>query len=136
MKIRTYSELIQLATFKERWEYLALRGEVGADTFGFDRFLNQNFYHSPEWRRARRDAIVRDSGCDLGLREREIFDSHYVHHMNPMTVRDLDEGNPDIINLEYLITVSHSTHNAIHYGDENLLPPPFVERKPGDTRLW
>lgn len=127
---------MSLPTFKERWEYLSLKAQVGAATFGFERYLNQDFYNSKQWRNARRDVIVRDNGCDLGFSDLEIHEGLYVHHMNPLTIEDLEHGNPDIINPEYLITVSHLTHNAIHYGDERLLPKPFIERQPGDTKLW
>jgi len=136
MKIRTFTELNQLETFKERWEYLALKGSVGEPTFGFERWINQEFYASREWKQARRQTIIRDNGCDLGIANREIHEGLYVHHMNPMTVEDIVDGNLDIINPEYLITVAHLTHNAIHYGDERLLPRPLIDRKPGDTKLW
>jgi hypothetical protein len=136
MKIRTYSELKQLGTFKERWEYLALKGTVGETTFGFERWINQDFYRSREWKYARRQAIIRDNGCDLGMPDHEIYEDLYVHHMNPMSVEDITSGSEKIIDPEYLITVAHLTHNAIHYGDERLLPQPFVERKPGDTKFW
>jgi len=136
MKIRTYTELIQFASFKERWEYLALRGEVGKETFGSDRWINQAFYQSQQWRKVRRDVIVRDNGCDLGLDGHEIPEGLYVHHMNPMAVTHIVEDDPAILDPEFLITVSHDTHNAIHYGDERLLPRPFVPRSPGDTKLW
>ncbi len=136
MRIRTYSELRRIDTFKGRYKYLALRGEVGESTFGFDRYVNQQFYRSREWRHIRDEVIVRDSGCDLGFEGHEIHDRTYIHHMNPMTVEDIREGNPDILDPEFLITVTHNTHNAIHYGDENLLPKPPVERRFGDTNLW
>jgi hypothetical protein len=126
----------QLKTFKERWEYLRLRGQVGESTFGFDRHLNQDFYTSREWRNVRKEVIIRDNGCDLGIPDLEIHEGLYIHHMNPLTIEDIESGNPDIIDPRFLITVSHLTHNAIHYGDERLLPKPFVERKPGDTNLW
>ncbi len=136
MTIRTYTELKQLVTFKERWEYLALKGSVGEATFGFERWINQEFYASREWKHARRQVIIRDNGCDLGFSDREIHEGLYVHHMNPMSVDDIVNGGDKILDPEYLITVAHQTHNAIHYGDERLLPQPFVERKPGDTKLW
>ena len=135
-KIRTYSELVRLDSFEERYKYLALQVQVGRETFGFDRYLNQDFYTSAEWRKARRVAIIRDNGCDLGLDGWEIHEGLYVHHMNPLTVDDIVENNPDILNPEYLITVTLETHNAIHYGDERLLPRPLIERTPGDTKLW
>lgn len=134
--IRKYSELRGLDTFKERYEYLRLRGGVGEETFGFDRYLNQRFYRSREWKNIRDYVIVRDEGCDLGVEGYEIHDKIIIHHMNPMVIDDLVHGNPDILDPEYLITVSHDTHNAIHYGDESLLTKVLVERRPGDTRLW
>lgn len=136
MKIRTYAELLTISTFEERYKYLALRGEVGRSTFGFDRYLNQDFYRSREWRTARRLVIIRDNGCDMGLDGYEIHDGLYVHHMNPMTAGDIVSGDDTILDPDFLITVTHGTHNAIHYGDENLLPRPLVERMPGDTQLW
>lgn len=136
MRLRTYSELRQLSTFKERFRYLQLRGEVGEATFGFDRYLNQRFYRSREWRHIRDHVIARDEACDLGIPGYEIYDKIIIHHMNPMRREDLIHGNDDIIDPEYLISVTHNTHNAIHYGDESLLPTALVERAPGDTRLW
>lgn len=126
----------QFFTFEERYEYLKLRASVGEATFGYDRWLNQNFYRSTEWKHARDVAIIRDQGSDLGVEGYEIFDRIIIHHMNPMRLEDLDEFNPDNINPEYLITTTHNTHNAIHYGDASLLQTQFVERRPGDTRLW
>jgi hypothetical protein len=134
--IRAYSDLRRLRSFEERYKYLALRGEVGRSTFGFDRYLNQRFYTSTQWRQLRNHVITRDLGCDLGIEGYEIHDRVYIHHMNPMTVRDIEEGDPRILDPEFLITTTHQTHNAIHYGDESLLPRPFVERRPGDTKLW
>lgn len=136
MTIRTYSELRSLRTYEERFRYLQLRGSVGQDTFGFERHINQRFYTSHQWRTARRDVIARDLGLDLGCDGYEIFDKIIVHHMNPMDADAIEHGDPDILNPEYLITTTHHTHNAIHYGDENLLRKPMVERRPGDTRLW
>lgn len=138
MRIRTYSELRRLPTLEERYHYLALGGEVGKSTFGFDRHINQGFYSSREWRRIRDEVIVRDNGCDLGVEGYEIFDRKgiYIHHMNPMNVGDIIDGDDDILNPEYLISTTHRTHNAIHYGDERQLPRQFVERRPGDTDLW
>jgi hypothetical protein len=135
-KIRTYSELVKFETFEERFRYLALSGVVGDPTFGYDRWLNQDFYSSREWKLARRDVIARDLGCDLGIEGYEIHERALVHHMNPMVLEDLSEGNRSIVDPEFLITVTHRTHNAIHYGDERQLPRPVVERKPGDTKLW
>lgn len=135
--IRRYSELRHISDFYERFDYLSLRGVVGEATFGSERYLNQRFYRSPEWRKARRDTIARDMGCDLGISGFEIFSDIYVHHMNPIVIDDLDDTfNPDIINPEFLITVTHKTHNAIHYGDASQLPQLIVERRPGDTTLW
>jgi hypothetical protein len=134
--IRTYSELSRISTFEQRFAYLALNGQVGRSTFGFDRWVNQRFYTSREWRRVRRDVIVRDNGCDLGVLGYEINDRVVIHHMNPMMAEDIIHGEEDIIDPEFLITTTHDTHNAIHYGDESLLPRAPVERRPGDTQLW
>lgn len=120
----------------DRYEYLRLRASVGDITFGHERWFNQQFYRSREWKRARDIVITRDLGRDLGIIGQEIYDQIFVHHMNPITMEDLESGDPDIFDPEYLITTCHNTHNAIHYGDETLLPKPFVERFPGDTRLW
>lgn len=136
MKVRSYSELRRLETFEDRYRYLALRGIVGESTFGFDRYLNQEFYRSTEWRNARSAIIVRDQGCDLGIDGYEIHNRLYIHHMNPMTVRDIVDGDPSILDPEFLITTTHKTHNAIHYGDERMLSRPLVERHAGDTKLW
>lgn len=136
MRIRTYSELSQIPTFEERYEYLALRGVVGEPTFGYDRWLNQAFYRSAEWRNIRNYVISRDLGCDLGVEGYEIHDKVIIHHMNPMQQTDLLHGNDDIVNLEYLISTTHKTHNAIHYGDASLLPKQYTPRRPGDTKLW
>ena len=134
--IRTFSELSQLTSFLDRFRYLQLRGEVGRSTFGFDRYLNQNFYRSTQWKHVRNHVIARDQGCDLAFPDHEIHDRIYIHHMNPMRVEDIVHGNEDILEPEFLISTTHRTHNAIHYGDESLLPKPFVERRPGDTKLW
>ena len=137
MKIRSYSEMVRgYDTFEERYRYLALKGKVGENTFGFDRWINQQFYVSREWRHVRSYVINRDEGCDLGVEGHEIHDKVIIHHINPMRFLDIADGNADILNPEFLITVSQRTHNAIHYGDESLLPQPFVERRPGDTKLW
>lgn len=133
---RTYTELAELPTFEDRYHYLALRGQVGASTFGFDRWVNQQFYRSREWRQIRNHVIARDNGCDLGIDGYEIYDRVYIHHMNPIGVREIVHGDEDIIDPEYLITTTHQTHNAIHYGDESLLPRLSVERSAGDTQLW
>ncbi len=135
--IRRYSELIKLPTFEERFEYLKLDGRVGNMTYGSDRIFNQAFYHSKEWRDFRNKVIARDNGCDLGIEDREIFDKLIVHHINPMTIKDLEEGGEDLFDMENFICCSHNTHEAIHYGDSSLLiKTEFVERRPGDTKLW
>lgn len=135
-KTRCYRELRRLGTFEERFAYLKLQGEVGFSTFGFDRYLNQEFYASREWRQIRRHVIIRDNGCDLGVDGYEIHGRLYIHHMNPMNPNDITHGNMDILDPEFLITTTHRTHNAIHYGDENLLLKRHVERRRGDTKLW
>lgn len=134
--IRTYSELSKFKTFEERYRYLALGGGVCDPTFGNDRWVNQQFYASREWKLARRDVIARDLGCDLGVEGYEIHGRIVVHHMNPMVLEDISEGHLSIMDPEFLITTTHDTHNAIHYGDERQLPRPLVERAPGDTKLW
>lgn len=136
MRIRDYSHLSRLETFKERFEYLKLGGNVGEATFGFDRYLNQKFYMSVEWRRAREMVIIRDSACDLGVPGRDIYDSLLVHHMNPVVVDDIISHAEWILDPEFLITTTQLTHNAIHFGDASLLSQPFVERRQGDTKLW
>lgn len=135
-RIRTYSELSSYSNIMDRFRYLSLGGSVGLSTFGFDRHINQKFYKSKEWRDIRHHVIARDEGCDLGVLGYEIFDRPVIHHMNPMTVDSIVHDNADILDPEFLITTTHDTHNAIHYGDESLLPKPFVERSPGDTQLW
>lgn len=134
--IRSYSELVQLDSFEKRYEYLALRGQVGESTFGFDRYINQQFYRSRQWKQVRHEIITRDLGCDLGMAGCEIYSDLYIHHMNPMSVEEIDRGVSRILDPENLITTCHRTHNAIHYGDATLLAKPFVERRPGDTKLW
>lgn len=136
LMIRTYSELLTIPTFEERYEYLKLSGRVAEQTFGFDRWLNQVFYRSSQWRQLRNQIIIRDNGCDLGIEGREIFDKIYVHHMNPLLKNDIVDKTEYLLNPEYLICVSHMTHEAIHYGDSNLLMKDFVERTPGDTSPW
>lgn len=133
MSRRSYSELSELETFDERFRYLALRGLVGDETFGFERQLNQEFYHSPAWRRVRRLVLLRDNNCDLGVQGYDIPYGLHIHHMNPVTRDDLYEMNPDILDPEFLISTTQLTHNAIHYGDERQLPRSFTERRPGDT---
>ncbi len=134
--IKCYSELIRLPTFLERYEYLRLNGSVGKETFGFDRYLNQAFYRSPEWRRIRDAVIVRDRGCDLGIPGRDIFARIIIHHMNPILPEDIRSRNDMILDPEYLITTMHDTHLAIHYGDDHALPQEPIERHPGDTCPW
>ena len=134
--IRTYSELIQLPTLEERFDYLRLDGVVGKDTFGFDRYLNQQFYRSSEWKRIRNQVIVRDNGCDLGIDEYEIHGRILIHHMNPISIEDLQYTSDLLMNPEYLICVSHRTHNAIHYGDESLIVTTPIERSQNDTCPW
>ena len=136
MTIRTYSELITLSTFEERFEYLKLRGSVGKDTFGHDRYLNQIFYTSQEWKRLRDEIIIRDNGCDLGIEGREIRGKLYIHHLNPLGTTDILTRSEYLMNPEYLICVSFETHNAIHYGDINLLPRDPIERRQNDTCPW
>jgi len=133
---RSFSELSQLETFVERFDYLKLKGVVGDRTFGSERHRNQQFYRSREWRLIRDEVIARDYGCDLGMEGFDIYDRILIHHMNPMVPEDIIHGNEDILDPEYLISVTHRTHNAIHYGDRSLLALPVVERRPGDTRLW
>jgi hypothetical protein len=133
---RSYAALSQIETFEERFRYLALRGSVGAATFGFDRYINQMFYSSRQWKHVRMYIIARDLGCDLGVEGYEIFGRVVIHHMNPITAEDISHGDSDILEPEFLITTSHQTHNAIHYGNEKLLPKPHVTRIPGDTKLW
>lgn len=136
MKIKTYSELILLPTFEERFDYLRLDGRVGEDTFGFDRYLNQLFYRSYEWKKIRDHVIIRDNGCDLGVEGYDIYGKILIHHMNPITARDIADRTELLLNPEYLICVTHDTHNAIHYGDENLIIKAPVERRPNDTCPW
>ena len=134
--IRTYSQLKRLQTFEERYDYLKLGGVVGEDTFGFDRYLNQNFYRSREWKRVRDEVIMRDNGCDLGVDGHEIRGKILIHHMNPITSEDIHRVSDYLLNPEYLICVTHRTHNAIHYGDERLLVTAPIERTQNDTCPW
>lgn len=136
LKIRRYSELSLLPTFEERFKYLKLGGVVGADTFGFDRIFNQKFYQSYEWKSVRNEIIVRDLGCDLGIEDRQIFGRILIHHMNPISLKDISDATKFLLNPEYLICVSHDTHNAIHYGDIGLAKKDLIERKPNDTCPW
>lgn len=134
--IRTYSDLSKLVTFEERFRYLKLDGLVGESTFGFNRYLNQVFYKSIAWKRIRDEVILRDNGCDLGVDGRDIYGQIVIHHMNPITTQDIETESEFLTNPEYLITTIHSTHNAIHYGDENLLVLAPVERTRNDTCPW
>ena len=134
--IRTYSELITLPTFEERFKYLQLNGSVGKDTFGFDRYVNQNFYRSKEWKRVRDFVILRDNGCDLAADGYVIYGKVIIHHMNPITVKDIESVTDYLMNPEYLICTTHSTHNAIHYGDGSLLMMLPTERRKNDTCPW
>lgn len=134
--MRTYTQLIQLPTFEERFEYLKLDGTVGEDTFGFDRYLNQIFYRSTEWKRVRDEVIIRDNGCDLGIPGHEIYGRILIHHMNPIAVKDILDRADILLNPEYLISTVHRTHNAIHYGNINLLPKGPIVRTPNDTCPW
>lgn len=136
MRTRTYRELRRLETFDDRFDYLSLKGVVGETTFGFDRYLNQQFYRSREWRLLRDEVIVRDEGCDLGVPGYEIHSKLLIHHMNPLTKDQIIHHDQDLFNTDFLITTTIQTHNAIHYGDKNLLPRLFVERRKGDTKLW
>lgn len=134
--IRTYSELSTLTNFKDRFRYLKLDGAVGEATFGFDRYLNQLFYRSQRWRKIRDEVIVRDCGCDLGIEGYEIYKYAMIHHMNPITAKDIQDESEYLLNPEYLITTTQRTHNAIHYGDEDLLLTMPVERTKNDTCPW
>lgn len=134
--IRTYSELLTFPTFESRYEYLKLSGRVGEETFGFDRYLNQTFYRSKEWRSIRDYVITRDNGCDLGMEGHEIYDRILIHHMNPITKEDILQRSPYLIDPEYLICTIKNTHDAIHYGDSGLLITAPVERRPNDTCPW
>lgn len=136
MNIKTYSELILLPTFEERFRYLQLNGVVGRETFGFDRYMNQIFYRSQRWKDVRDYVIVRDGGCDLGIEDRVIHGRITIHHMNPLTFDDIENESAYLLDPEYLICVTHNTHNAIHYGDENLLVKVPVERSRNDTCPW
>ena len=135
MSIRTYSELITIPTFEDRFKYLQLNGEVGKATFAFDRYINQKFYRSIEWKRVRDQVILRDNGCDLAMEGYEIHGRILIHHMNPIALKDIETLSEFLLNPEYLICTVHNTHNAIHYGDESLITMP-VERQPNDTCPW
>lgn len=136
MSIKRYSELILLHTFEERYKYLQLNGVIGDETFGFDRYINQMFYRSHEWKQVRDYVIVRDNGCDLGIEGHEIRGKILIHHMNPIGIKDIQQVNKILLDPEYLITTMLSTHNAIHYGDESLLVKDPIERSKNDTCPW
>lgn len=136
MRKRSYRELLQFKTFEDRFDYLKLAGEVGDPIFGYDRYFNQQFYHSSEWRRARNRIILRDNGCDLGMPDYEIHGRIYIHHINPITKQDVEEFSDNLLDPDNLICVTFDTHNAIHYGDERTLPKTPIERAPGDTCPW
>lgn len=136
MRKRSYRELLQFQSFEERFNYLKLIGEVGNPTFGYDRYFNQQFYHSSEWRRARNRIILRDNGCDLGMPDYEIHGRIYIHHINPITKQDVEDFSDNLFDPDNLICVTFDTHNAIHFGDERTLPKTPIERAPGDTCPW
>lgn len=135
-QIKTYSELIGFPTYEERFEYLKIGNRVGVSTFGFDRYINQDFYRSSEWRRLRNQIFVRDLGCDLAFEGRQIIGKYIVHHINPISIYDITHSTEFLLDPEYLITVDPETHNAIHYGVELNIPPSFVERRPNDMFPW
>lgn len=128
--------MVRFHTFEERYEYLRLRSSVGRSTFGFDRYINQQFYRSAQWKQVRNHVIARDSGLDLGVEGYEIYDRILIHHMNPMAIEDIELADSSILDPEFLISTTHRTHNAIHYGDRSLLVQPLVERNRNDTKLW
>lgn len=134
--IRRHSELIRIKTFDERFEYLNLCGKVGLDVWGAERYLNQSFYKSDLWREAREKVIIRDQACDLGIAGRDITDKLIVHHMTPITLEDIEELSPYLLDPEYLICTTLITHNALHYGNISQTRSDYIERRPGDTKLW
>lgn len=136
MRIRTYSELMMFSSFEDRYQYLRLNGSVGEITFGFDRYINQKFYRSTEWKQIRNHVILRDNGCDLGVEGYEIHEKILIHHMNPIALTDIQNASDYLLNPDYLISVTLATHNAIHYGDEILLIRAPTERRPNDTCPW
>lgn len=136
MRIRTYSELMLFSSFEDRYQYLRLNGSVGEITFGFDRYINQKFYRSTEWKQIRNHVILRDNGCDLGVEGYEIHEKILIHHMNPIALSDIQNASDYLLNPNYLISVTLATHNAIHYGDETLLIRAPTERLPNDTCPW
>lgn len=135
-KIRTFAELLDFDTFEERLDYLRLGGSVGYATFGFDRYIGQDFYTSSAWKSVRREVIIRDNGCDLGMPDYPIHTELLIHHMNPISVSDILERPDWVVNPNYLITTTHRTHNAIHYGGRSPYPKVVSERTPNDTKLW
>lgn len=136
--MRTYSELSKLKTFEERFNYLKLDGKVGQETFGYDRYLNQILYKSPEWKRTRNNIIIRDNGCDLGIEGYEISGAAIIHHMNPITIEQIENRDPIIFDEDFLISTVLRTHNAIHYGDDSIIKTRFgtLERRKDDTTPW
>lgn len=136
MMKKSYRELMQIDSYEDRFDYLKLHGVVGEDVFGFNRYVNQKFYTSQKWRSVRNQVIIRDNGCDLSFPERPIILRIHVHHINPVTLEQLEEDDPMLFDLNNLVCVDPVTHNAIHYGDKNLLVPDYEPRRPGDTKLW
>lgn len=137
LMMKTYSELIKIPTYEERYRYLRLGSKVGEETFGYDRYLNQMLYNkTSEWKRCRREIIIRDNGFDMAFPDRPIHGKIFVHHINPITLEDIHKRSPTIFDPENLVCVSFDTHQAIHYGDESLLVLDYVERKPNDTIPW
>lgn len=136
MKIKSYSEMCSFSTFIERFNYLKLNGKVGIETFGFDRYLNQVLYCSQEWKRFRRQVIIRDNGCIFGLDGYDINGRLIVHHINPITLEQIEQRDPMIFSMENVVCVTHNVHEAIHYGDESLIPTDPIIRKPNDTCPW
>ena len=136
MPLKSYRNLILLPTILDRFEYLRIKANVGDPTFGFDRFINQDFYQSREWRQVRMKVIARDEGCDLGMPDYPIGGKVIIHHINPITAEDIENASDLLFDLDNLICVSESTHNAIHFGDETLLPAEPIIRRPGDTCPW
>lgn len=136
MSIKTYSELIRIPTFEERFDYLKVGSKIGEDTFGFDRYLNQIFYRSPEWKELRRFVILRDDGCDLAFRDLPISGRVYIHHLNPISADDVKTRSEILLNPEFLVCTSFNTHQALHFGDKNLLPKEPIERSRNDTCPW
>lgn len=133
---KSYRELRRILTFEERFKYLRLKGNVGESTFGYDRYLNQMLYRSKEWKDIRYKIIERDQACDLGIPGYDIYHQILIHHMNPISIEDIEDGNPDIFDPNFLICTTYNTHRAIHFGDESLLPKPPIVRRPNDTTLW